>query len=117
PPDLLPHMMNPARGYIASANHRPIGSFYQIPIGISTGSLGDTLRSWRLRERLEAKDRFTPEDVLAIHYDSVCSPRREIVHLALHLRDTLKRNLSNEATEALKLLEPWYKSGAKSDLT
>ncbi len=53
PHELLPQVINPKQGWIVSANHRPIASFYPIPMGISTGSLGDTDRSWRLKERTQ----------------------------------------------------------------
>ena len=116
PHALLPQVVNPARGYIYSANHRPIGSFYPIPLGTSTGSLGHTLRSWRLDERLAAKERFTPADVLDVHYDDVNPARRAIVAVGFHLRDVLKRELSPEASRALGQLEPWREAGSRSDL-
>ena len=116
PHDLLPHVINPARGWIASANHRAIGSFYPALLGLSTGSGGHTTRSWRLYERLGTRERFEPNDVLDIHFDTVNSARREIVHAGLHLRDVRKRELSPDATEALKRLEGWYAHGAKSEL-
>ncbi len=117
PHDLLPHVVNPGRGWIASANHRAIGSFYPVPLGLSTGSMGHTVRSWRLYERLGSRERFSPEDVLDVHYDTVNPARRDIVRVGLHLRDTLHRELSPEATAALKHLENWSARGAKSDLT
>ncbi len=79
--------MNPKAGLLLSANHRPIGGFYNIPLGISTGSMGDTIRSWRLRELLKGHGIFTPQDVLSMHFDSVNPARREIVRLGLHLRE------------------------------
>ena len=54
PADLFPRVMDPGAGHLLTANHRPIGSYYPLSLGISTGSMGDTMRSWRLRERLEA---------------------------------------------------------------
>jgi acyl-homoserine lactone acylase PvdQ len=119
PHDLLPHAINPSRCWIASANHRAIGSFYPIPLGLSTGSMGHTVRSWRLYERLAAPERFTPEDVLGIHYDTVNPARRDIVRAALHLRDVLHQHqeLSPEAVRALKHLEGWFARGARSELT
>ena len=117
PCDLLPHVMNPSAGFLYTANHRPIGSWYPLPLGISTGAGGDTLRSWRLRERLEAKDVFTPEEVREIHYDAVNPARREIVRIGLHLRDVLKRELPDDARQALAHLEPWYRASASSSLT
>lgn len=116
PQELLPHVVNPKAGLLLSANHRPVGSFYQIPLGISTGSMGDTIRSWRLRERLDQKEKFTPADVLDVHYDTVNSARREIVRLALHLRDTRQCDLSEDSSKALAVLEKWFKAGASSDL-
>ncbi len=117
PHELLPQVINPRRGWIASGNHRPIASFYRIPIGISTGSMGHSVRSWRLYERLGAKDRFRPADVLDIHFDTVNPARRDLVALGYHLRDVLKRELSPEAQRALKHLEAWHKRGGPSDLT
>ncbi|RJP26235.1 MAG: penicillin acylase family protein [Candidatus Omnitrophota bacterium] len=116
PNELVPRVINPEQGILFSANHRPIGSFYTIPIGISTGSGGDTIRSWRLRERMMLKDVFTPDEVLDIHYDSVNPAKREIVRLGYHLRDVQKAKLSEETLYALEYLENWFKAGAKADL-
>ena len=115
PHDLKPHVIDPKRGWIASGNHSPVGSFYRIPLGISTGAMGHTLRSWRLYELLGATGRFRPEDVLAVHYDCVNPAQREIVRVGLHLRDVLKGELSPEAAAVLKRLEPWHRAGARSD--
>ena len=116
PSELLPQVSNPKSGLLLSANHRPIGSFYRIPLGISTGSMGDTVRSWRLRERLSAKKEFTPLDVLDVHYDTTNPARREIVRLGLHLRETQPQRMSADAIAALSVLEKWLDSGASSDL-
>jgi penicillin amidase len=116
PHELLPHVADPKAGLLLSANHRPVGSFYRIPLGISTGSMGDTIRSWRLREKLQEKRRFTPGEVLDIHYDTVNPARREIVRLGLHLAETRPEVLSAQTREALGVLERWFKAGASSDL-
>lgn len=117
PHDLMPGVLNPASGWLYSGNHRPVGSWYPLPLGAMTGGGGDTTRSWRLRERLAAVERFTPEDVRAIHFDTVNPARRELVRLGLHLRDRLKREISEDARSALALLEPWHRAGASSALT
>ncbi len=117
PAALVPQVEDPKQGFLLSANHRPIGSFYPVPLGISTGSMGDTIRSWRLRERLSAKERFSPADVLDVHYDTVNPARREIVRLGLRLRDTQPEALSASALRALAALEKWLTAGASSDLT
>jgi penicillin amidase len=112
----LPHVINPKRGYLISANHRPIQSFYPLNIGISTGSLGDTGRSWRLRERMEEKASFIPEEILNIHYDDVNPVKREILHLAYYMRDVQGVEFSANASNSLSYLTHWYKSGCQSDM-
>jgi len=116
PAALLPQVVDPRAGLLLSANHRPVGAFYRVPLGISTGSMGDTIRSWRLRERLDLKERFTPADVLDIHFDTVNPARRELVRAGLHLRDTHQDGLSEASLRALEVLEQWFKAGASSDL-
>jgi penicillin G amidase len=115
PWDLMPHVVDPPAGLLFSGNHRPIASFYQMPMGLSTGAGGDTVRSRRLRERLVAKASFTPEEVLDIHYDSVNANKRDFVRLGFHMRDTLRAALSPGSTKTLAHLEEWVKSGYRSD--
>jgi len=114
PGDLMPQVIDPTQGFLLSANHRPIASFYKIPIGNSTGSSGDTLRSWRLRELLVGKQRFTPQDVLAIHHDTTDAALRDIVRIGLALRG--HDDLFRATRSALDVLAPWFEAGAKSDL-
>jgi penicillin amidase len=116
PHRLVPQVQDPAAGFLLSANHRPIGAFYPLPLGTSTGSMGDTMRSWRLRERLSPKERFSPQEVLDVHYDTVNPARREIVRLGLHLRDHQAGDLSDPSLKALAPLEEWLAAGASSDL-
>ena len=116
PHELLPQVINPRQGWIVTANHRPIASFYPIPMGISTGSLGDTDRSWRLKERMLEKEIFRPEDVLDIHYDTVSPIKRDLVRLGYHLRDVQKFALEEETLMALEYLEQWRAGGFKSEM-
>jgi len=113
---LLPQVINPSAGFLYSGNHRPIESWYPIPFGAMTGAGGDTVRSWRLRERLEAQVQFTPEAVRDIHYDATNPARRDIVGLAIHLAETQPGLLSADARHALEVLRPWHENGARSDL-
>jgi len=115
PHSLAPHVMNPSRGYLATANHRPIASFYPIPIFSGTGSGGDTVRSRRLAEILEQDTLFTPDEVLAVHYDEVNSARRDIVRWGRWIRQSGARTIPEEMRRALDYLEDWYGAGAKSD--
>jgi penicillin amidase len=116
PQSLVPQVLNPKAGVLFSGNHRSVAAFYPIPLGAGTGSMGDTIRSWRLRELLSGRAQFTPADVLAVHYDTVNAARREMVRLGLHLRDTGQGEFSTAATQALSVLEKWYQAGAGSNL-
>lgn len=116
PADLVPAIRNPAEGSILSANHRPVASFYPLPLGLSTGSMGETMRSWRLRERLSGAPSLAPAAVRDIHEDTVNPARRELVRLGLHLRATSPESVSADTRQALAALEPWWKAGASSDL-
>ncbi|MEE2727537.1 MAG: penicillin acylase family protein [Candidatus Latescibacterota bacterium] len=117
PPQLLPQVINPSRGYVFSANHLPIGSFYPIPLGISTGGAGHNIRSWRLSELLERREHFTPEEVLAVHYDRVNPVRRDLVAIAYSLREKGDHEFSTDAAAALDYLEGWLDEGASASLT
>jgi acyl-homoserine lactone acylase PvdQ len=118
PHELLPQVINPQQGWLVSANHRPIASFYPVSLGISTGSLGDTDRSWRLKERVKSKEgKFTPEDVLDIHYDMVASIKRDLIKLGYHLRDVQKYPLEEETLLALKYLESWQAAGSRLEMS
>ncbi|MHC4583743.1 MAG: penicillin acylase family protein [Planctomycetota bacterium] len=117
PHELLPQVINPKQGWIVSANHRPIASFYPINMGISTGSLGDTDRSWRLKERMLKKEIFSPEDVLDMHYDTVAPIKRDLVRLGYHLRDVQNFALEDETLMVLEYLEDWRTGGFKSEMT
>jgi penicillin G amidase len=114
PAELAPQVVNPAPGYLLSANHRAVASFYPIPFG---GGVGDTTRSRRIRELLEMKSRFTPQDVLNVHYDTVNAAKRDVVRLGYHLRDTLKVSLAPDTLKALAYLEDWFEKGARSELS
>jgi penicillin amidase len=118
PHELLPQVINPAQGWLVSANHRPIASFYPIPLGNSTGGAGDTDRSWRLKERVKSHEgKFTPEDVLDIHYDTVASIKRDLIKFGYHLRDVQEYPLEEETLLALKYLESWQAAGSKLEMS
>lgn len=116
PYDLLPHVINPQRGYLVSANHRTIQSFYKVPFGNMTGAGGDTDRGLRIKERIEghlaANERFTPDDVLAIQDDCVNVWKREIVRIGAIMLERKDERLSADAEKALHCLQEWYASGA-----
>jgi len=104
PKRYLPHTFNPESGAISTANNLAAGSWYPLPMSFGTG---DTIRSWRLRERLSMQFLFSPEEVLAIHQDTVNPAVREMVRLARHITGNLNQTLSSQAMRALDALESW----------
>jgi penicillin amidase len=116
PHALLPHVINPSDGWIASGNHRAIESFYPIRTGVGKGSNGHSIRSFRLYERLAEKAKFQSRDVLDMHFDMTNPGRRIVVRAGLHLRDQQRAQLSQEAQLAIDELRPWHAAGAKLDL-
>ncbi len=121
-PDILPfhlrpHVRNPQENVLYTANHLPIGSWYQVNLGSRPTEFGDTVRSWRLRELLLNNNIWSPEELLTVHHDTINPAVREIVRTALHLRDKQKNTFSQETQQALTLFEPWYQRGANSVTT
>lgn len=104
PKKYLPNTFNPPNGAISTANNLAAGTWYPIPTSFGTG---DTIRSWRLRERLSMQDIFTPEDVLAIHQDTVNPAVREIVRLSRYINANTSLTLTTQAQRALTALQDW----------
>ncbi len=44
PLDEMPHMLNPAQGFISHANNMPVGTWYPYDLGLGTGGNGHTGR-------------------------------------------------------------------------
>jgi len=113
---LQPHVLDPVEGELLSANHMPVGSWYPIPIRFGAGGRGDTPRSRRLRERLQALPPIvTPDEVFDVRLDVVQPCRRDLVELGVWLRDNQPGRLSPDAVAALAVLEPWWLAGAPMD--
>ncbi|HHV54133.1 MAG TPA: hypothetical protein GXX55_01560 [Firmicutes bacterium] len=101
----LPHVLNPSRGFIASANHLPVGSWYPHNLTIGTGGTGHNGRSWRLYELLEAGNSFSVEAFGEIHRDNINPIARDLVRVARILRE--RGLLSREALAFLSRLDEW----------
>ncbi len=104
PKKYLPSAVNPQSGVLSTANNLAAGSWYPVPTNLGTG---DTIRSWRLRELLSAQSVFSPEDVLAIHQDTLDPAVREIVRLARYVEENTNQSLSTETQLALSVLKDW----------
>ena len=64
----MPQWSDPERGWIATANNRPAPEDFPYPL---SGTWSEGLRAERIRQMIEAKDRFTREDFIAMQHDAV----------------------------------------------
>ena len=67
PFDELPRMVDPERGWIATANNRPVDDHFPQPL---YGWWAPGHRAVRLRQLFERGDRFTPADFARMHFDA-----------------------------------------------
>lgn len=101
----LPHVLNPSSGFVASANHLPVGDWYPHSLTIGTGGTGHNPRSMRLYELLDNQDGFTFAGFSEIHRDNVSAIAREFLILAAIL---LERNsLSQNSSRFLSAFDGW----------
>jgi len=110
-----PWVLNPAAGYVASANHRAAGDWYPLPLGLGTGCKGDTTRSRRLKELIEALPTpATPAVVLeGTQYDCANSGKRDMVAILRHARDA-GMTVSAAAQSTLDHLDAWSAGGGQN---
>ncbi len=117
PHTLKPHVVDPADGYVFSANNMPIGNWYPIWASTMFGG-GDTLRSARARELLEtyaAAGNITPAIALSMHYDRSPNVFREIVRIGIYQYFKAPASFSTNAQDAIRNLIVWYNNGAQMD--
>ncbi|SHG74826.1 penicillin acylase family protein [Ornithinibacillus halophilus] len=102
PYDELPRVVNPEKGYIATANNKVVGDDY--PYHISN-VWAQPYRYERIAEMIEASDSLTVEDMMDIQMDQTNLQAREFVPLFLEqLQD---KSLTENETTALSLLDDW----------
>jgi len=105
PFDELPHVLNPSSGFVASANHLPVGDWYPYSLTIGTGGTGHNPRSMRLYELMDDRNDFTFESFSEIHRDNVSAIARDFLSLADILSE--RNLLSQNSTRLLKTLIDW----------
>lgn len=106
PNDVRPRVINPASGFVYSANHLPIGSWY--PLKSLVPGSGDTGRSRILRDLLERQPSFTEAELEALVVESETALTRDLADLGKYLRTmSSPYSFSAEATAALDVLLDW----------
>jgi penicillin amidase len=66
PQEENPHMLNPERGFVSSANQLPVDSSYHYYLG---GNY-PPYRAWEINKRLSAMDNITPQDMMKLQTDN-----------------------------------------------
>ncbi|HEY7157312.1 MAG TPA: penicillin acylase family protein, partial [Gemmataceae bacterium] len=64
----MPQLADPERGWIATANNRPALEDFPYPL---SGTWSHGLRAERIRQMIEAQERFTREDFIAMQHDAL----------------------------------------------
>ena len=100
--DQLPVEANPARGWIATANHMNIPANNPVPAAKLGMEWVPKWRFERIKEMLERPEKKTLQDMVALQTDYLSIPARKIVLL---LKDTETQDL--RVNEAITLLRNW----------
>jgi penicillin amidase len=98
----VPEILDPPDGIIWSANNRAVGGAALALLG--DGGYASAARARRIRDDLQAKDRFTEADLLAIQLDvhaQVLKPWQEL------LVELLKKQTDPMARSMLSYAESW----------
>ncbi len=103
PFDSMPRMINPYAGFISTANNAPIGSWYPFNVG---GGIGDNARSWRLREILTSKEKWSPEEFFDIHTDAINPIVRDFAKFGLMAVDE-ENPTDEDILAAAEILRDW----------
>ena len=108
PPDEVPHLINPAWGYIITANNRP-ASAEDYPLIYEIGwTWADYYRARRIRELIEALTPLSVEDMKIVQNDVLSIPARELVPYLIDAVDIrLAGQLSDVERDALDELRNW----------
>ena len=100
--DQLPVEANPARGWIATANHMNIPANNPVPAAKLGMEWVPKWRFERIKEVLERPDKKTLQDMVSLQTDYLSVPARKIVLL---LKDTQTQDL--RVSEAITVLRNW----------
>ncbi len=98
----LPHVLNPPRGFVSSANQPPADSTYPYYLGWTYVGFE---RSTRINERLRSVEKATIEDMMALQKDIVNPRALKALPVLLPLID--ERSLNPEEAKAFNELTGW----------
>ena len=96
-----PHLVNPERGFVSSANQLPTDTTYPYYLG---GSY-PPYRGWEINKRLEAMNNITPQDMMKLQTDNY-NVFGEMA-LPVLIRNMQVDKLSNQEKKYFNILKNW----------
>lgn len=102
PHEVMPRSHNPAKGWVATANQMNLPEDFDVAAHKLGFDWANDSRFRRIREQLDAKDKHSPEDVIALQTDFLSIPGRRLCALLLELTPS-----AASAAKAVKLLSRW----------
>ncbi len=109
PFEMMPQSYNPAKGYIATANNRPVKGRLPIPYSEYWEC---PYRAERIAELIESKEKLSIEDIKIMHVDTVSALARRLVPVFVR---ELKEIKDPSYAPYVKELESWnYRVGDHS---
>ncbi len=104
PFDSLPHVYNPAQGYVVSANNKVVPDTYPYFI---TNDWAEPFRAARIVELVTQKNGLTPDDFQRIQADQQSKQVQELLPLLLQIQTLPQQDGKPELEQALVLLRSW----------
>jgi penicillin G amidase len=101
PQDEVPYQYNPERGFISSANQKPVDETYPYYIGRNY----PMYRGLQINRRLNAMTNITPADMMALQTDNY-NPLAQMA-LPLFFKGIRENELSGDEKRYLDLLKGW----------
>ena len=101
PQNEVPYQYNPERGFISSANQKPVDETYPYYLGRNY----PMYRGFQINRRLTAMNNITPQDMMALQTDNY-NPVAEML-LPLFMKNINEAALNSDEKKYLGLLKNW----------
>ena len=101
PQDEVPFQYNPLRGFISSANQKPVDETYPYYLGRNY----PLYRGYEINKRLTAMSNITPQDMMALQTDNYNAPAAML--MPLFLKNIKENELNSDEKKYLDLLKNW----------
>ncbi|MCC7056115.1 MAG: penicillin acylase family protein [Chitinophagales bacterium] len=102
-----PHILNPVRGFVSSANQHPTDPTY--PYYYISPDF-EFYRNRRINEQLHKTDKFSPQDLMRLQNDNYNLQAAELLPVLLNHLDSAKTSFSAPESLAFDTLTNWAKN-------